>query len=211
LAEDDVMAQSAASYRQALSDHLIGSFQYRAKTTLVRVEPYAKRYRQLPLLRDGLYLPQGHGTSRGIDLFVEDHSLSQSLSLTCSYSYNDARRLYLDYTAARMPEFASRHNLRLSARYSWGKAIFSLTESLASGRHYATGTTPLYNSVDGGLTYLLHPRAILYLSCSNLLGRTNIFRYDAQGRAITASRDRFIYLGIFVSLKNTKAYEISNF
>jgi hypothetical protein len=55
------------------------------------------------------------------------------------------------------------------------------------------------------------PKVIVYTSLNNILGRTNIFGYEADGKAITANRDRFFYIGIFVSLKNNKAYDISNF
>ena len=61
------------------------------------------------------------------------------------------------------------------------------------------------------LTYLLSPKVIVYCSMSNILGRTNIFRYDANSRPVVPSNDRFLYIGIFVSLKNNKAYDISNF
>ena len=40
---------------------------------------------------------------------------------------------------------------------------------------------------------------------------SHIGSFDANGTPITASRDRFLYIGIFVSLKNNKAYDISNF
>jgi len=38
-----------------------------------------------------------------------------------------------------------------------------------------------------------------------------VFRYNPDGTAVKANRDRFFYIGIFVSLKNNKAYDISNF
>ena len=46
---------------------------------------------------------------------------------------------------------------------------------------------------------------------TDYIGRTNVYRYDAGGTPVTATRDRFFYIGIFVSLKNNKAYDISNF
>ena len=49
-------------------------------------------------------------------------------------------------------------------------------------------------------TYLLSPKVIVYASLSNIFGRTNVFRYDANGCPVVASRDRFLYIGIFVSL-----------
>ena len=222
---DDYLAQSqshlsthrgaggvqAGGFRQSTADHAILSMQYKAKNTLLRFEPYWKKYHHLPLLKDGFYQPHGYGTSRGVDVFIEDHSLFKQLSTTLSYSFNDSKRLYLDYAEARTPEYASRHNLRLTAKYAFGKAIIGLAESYASGRHFPTGTTPHYNSVDVNLTYLLSPKIIIYSSLNNIFGRTNIFRYDASGKPVVATRDRFLYIGIFVSLKNNKAYDISNF
>ena len=110
-----------------------------------------------------------------------------------------------------MPDYASRHNLRVTAKYSLGKFIIGLAESYASGRHFPAGITPHYNSLDVNLTYLLSPKVIIYSSFSNILGRTNVFRYEANGTPVIPSRDRFFYIGIFVSLKNNKAYDISNF
>ena len=210
-AEDDYLAMSRKTLKQSSADHAILSMQYQSKSTLLRIEPYWKKYHHLPLLVDGLYRPDGFGTSRGVDVFVEDHSLSKRLTTTLSYSFNDSERLYLDYTKARTPEFASRHNLRLTAKYAVGKCIFGIAESYASGRHFPVGKTPHYNSVDMNLTYLLSPKVIVYTSLNNVFGRTNIFRYDASGTPVTATRDRFLYIGIFVSLKNNKAYDISNF
>jgi hypothetical protein len=179
---------------------------------LLRIEPYVKDYRRLPLLIDQkCYQSVGHGMSRGLDVFVENHSLVKNLTTTVSYSFNDSERYYLDYTSPRMPDYASRHNLRLSAKYGLGKTIVGMTESYASGRHYPQGVTPHYNSLDVNVTWLLHPKVIVYTSINNVLGRRNIFGFRNDGTSITVTRDRFFYIGIFVSLKNNKAYDISNF
>ncbi|MBO4812496.1 MAG: TonB-dependent receptor [Prevotella sp.] len=210
-AADDYLARSQHHISQSTADHAILSMQFKSPTTLLRIEPYWKRYHHLPLLQNGIYQWQGRGNSKGVDLFVEDHSLTKQLTTTLSYSFNDSKRLYLDYTEMQTPDFASRHNLRLTAKYAIGKAIVGLSESYASGRHFPNGTTPHYNSVDANLTYLVSPKIIVYTSLNNIFGRTNIFRYDANGNDVVASRDRFFYIGIFVSLKNNKAYDISNF
>ena len=165
----------------------------------------------MPLWEKGIYQPKGYGKSKGIDIFVEEYSLFKHLTTAFSYSYNDSKRFYHEYTEERIPDYASRHNLRLTAKYSFGKAIIGLTESYASGRHFLIGKTPHYNSVDINLTYLLSPKVIIYSSLNNILDRTNIFGYNTNGRSIVPSRDRFLYIGIFVSLKNNKAYDISNF
>ena len=208
---DDYLAQSRNSLSQSIAYHAILSMQYKSQATILRIEPYWKKYHHLPLLEDGTYQPHGYGASQGVDVFVENHSLVKHLTTTFSYSFNDSKRLYLDYTEERMPDFASRHNLRLTAKYAIGNAIIGLAESYASGRHFPNGTTPHYNSVDMNLTYLLSPKVIIYSSLNNIFGRTNIFRYNAFGSPVVPSRDRFLYIGIFVSLKNNKAYDISNF
>ena len=210
-AADDYMAQSRNTLGQSTADHAILSVQYKTEKTLLRIEPYWKKYHHLPLLENGIYRPHGYGTSRGVDVFLENHSLIKHLTTTFSYSFNDSERLYLDYTDVQMPDYASRHNLRVTAKYSLGKFIIGLAESYASGRHFPAGITPHYNSLDVNLTYLLSPKVIIYSSFSNILGRTNVFRYEANGTPVVPSRDRFFYIGIFVSLKNNKAYDISNF
>ena len=210
-AEDEYIARSGNYLSQSTADHAIVSLQYSTAKTLFRIEPYYKKYRHLPLLTEGIYTSDGYGTSRGIDLFLENHSLLKNLTTTISYSFNDSERLYLDYTSLRTPNYASRHNLRLTAKYNIGKLIVGLAESYASGRKYNVGTTPDYNSLDANITYLLHPKVIVYTSLNNILGRTNVFRYQADGTPVTATRDRFFYIGIFVSLKSNKAYDISNF
>ena len=209
-AEDDYLAQGRKTLGQSTADHAVLSMQYKTRNTLLRIEPYWKEYRRLPLLEDNIYQPHGYGRSRGVDVFVENNSFKR-LSTTLSYSFNDSERLYLDYSHPHSPDYASRHNLTLTAKYAMGKCILGLSECYTSGRHFPQGKTPPYNSVDVNLTYLLSPKVIIYTSLNNVLGRTNIFRYDTAGHPVKASRDRFFYIGIFVSLKNNKAYDISNF
>ena len=210
-ADDEYIARSGEHLSQSTADHAILSLQYTSGKTLLRIEPYYKKYRHLPLLSDGTCTADGYGSSRGLDIFLENHSLVRNLTTTLSYSFNDSERLYLDYTSPRTPGYASRHNLRLTAKYAIGKLIFGLAESYASGRHYPQATTPYYNSIDANITWLAHPKVIVYTSLNNIFGRTNVFSYKADGTTVTATRDRFFYIGIFVSLKNNKAYDISNF
>ena len=209
--DDDYIARGRKQIRQSMADHLILSMQYSTDKTLLRIEPYYKRYHRLPLLAEGIYTADGYGYSRGFHVYLENASLLKNLIVTAAYSFNDSRRLYLDYAAPRTPSYASRHNLRLTAKYTIGKVILGLAETYASGRIYAAGTTPFYNSLDANVTWLLHPKVIVYASLNNLLGRTNIYRVNPDGTQVGATRDRFFYIGIFISLKNNKAYDISNF
>ena len=210
-ADDDCIVMSGKNLAQSTANHAILSMQYEIRNTLLRIEPYYKKYHNLPLIANGLYTADGYGTSKGMDVFIENHSLVKNLTSTLSYSFNDSERLYLDYTTLRTPDYTSRHNIRMTLKYNIGKTIIGLTESYASGRKYPVGTTPHYNSVDANLTWLVSPKVIVYTSLNNILGRTNVFRYNPDGTAVKANRDRFFYIGIFVSLKNNKAYDISNF
>ena len=78
-----------------------------------------------------------------------------------------------------------------------------------------------YKSLDINASILIGPKVIVYASVSNLTGRKNVFNYkypdtpDADGRYIgtpvVASRDRFVYLGVFLTISTAHAYDVSNF
>jgi hypothetical protein len=111
-----------------------------------------------------------------------------------------------------VPDFASKHNFHLTAKYSFGKVIPGITESYSSGRTFSDGRkTPYYNSLDASISWLPSERVIVYTSLSNILGRKNIYRYDNAGNAVKSQWDRFFYIAVFISLKSTKAYDVSNF
>ena len=125
--------------------------QYNSASSLLRIEPYYKRYSHLPLLHNGIYQSDGYGNSKGVDIYVENHSISSRLTTTLAYSFNDSERLYMDNTEPCTPGFASRHNLRLTAKFAIGKFIVGIADSYATGRHFANGTTPYYNSLDANI------------------------------------------------------------
>ena len=207
---DTILARGLAPSQSSLAHHYIAGLQYSFGNTLVRIESYYKRYSRLPLLRQGRYTADGYGTSRGFDLFIDDRSLMPNLYTMLSYSYNDSRRRYLDDLTEQQPHYVSHHNLRLALKYSIGIFGLGLTESFASGRKSEGRTTPYYNSLDASVTCLASKHVIVYTSLSNLLGRKNIYGYRG-GEPITNGSNRFLYIGIFVSLKSNKAYDIANF
>lgn len=146
-----------------------------------------------------------------MDFFIENKWIGNKLFTRMSYSYNDSKRLYLDYTKEQAPEYCSRHNVRISARYYiFDKLSLSLADSYASHRWSEGRKTPDYNSLDATMTWLAHKKIIVYASCSNLLGRRNVYGYN-NGTPIVNSARRSFYIGIFISLKSNKAYDISNF
>lgn len=214
---------------QSYANHAILSLQYQNEKTVLRMEGYYKRYSHL-LTYDANGL-EGKGRSKGFDFFLEDQSLVPNLTTTLAYSFNDSKRKYLQYNDYVQPQYVSKHNFHVTLKYFFApiKAIVSVSNDFASGRPYTNpqkegwmnATTKPYNSFGLNMTFLLSPSVILYASATNLFNRHNIFNYqyrsmgDGSGafarKAVQASRDRFFYITLFISLKKTHAYEISNF
>jgi hypothetical protein len=229
--QDDILALNRKYLHQEYSDHFILSLVYNKPAFVCRVEPYYKKYKKLPLLDNNIYSSSGYGHSRGIDFFLEDETCIRNLRSTIAYSYNDSKRLYLDYTELSQPQYATSHNFNVSFRYYFPpiKTYLGISNLFASGRPYhdpgksgfMNAKTSPYNSLDLNMTFLLKPNIILYTSMTNVLGRKNVFNYKFSSNSVenneyikvpvVASRDHFFYIGIFISLNNTKAYEVSNF
>ncbi|EGN57893.1 membrane protein [Hallella multisaccharivorax DSM 17128] len=210
-AVDTILARSATALPVTVADHYIATLVQQFKNTTIRLEAYTKRYHHLPTWEGQAYTADGTGWSRGFDVFIDDQSLLPNLSTMVSYSYNNARRRWLDETSECRPAFSSLHNLRLSVKYGLGRFSLGLTESFASSRIVRGRATPNYNSLNASVSYLPCRRIIIYSSLSNLLGRDNVYGYGNDGSSIRSSSKRFFYLGIFISLKSNKAYDISNF
>lgn len=228
--KDDVMAYDRFSLSQGLSRHMIASLSFKHPKIYLRIEPYYKKYSKLPLLRDGDYVSEGHGWSKGLDVYVES-TLIPHFRTTVSYSLNDNRRLYMDYPELSVPQYSTKHNFSVSEKYFIApvNTYIGVSYSYASGRPYhnpnlsgyMNSETKPYGSLDVNASILLGPRIIVYTSISNVLGRRNVYNYvysgtpDSNGHysgvPVVASRDRFVYLGIFLSISNSHAYEVSNF
>jgi len=98
-----------------------------------------------------------------------------------------------------------------------------MTYSYTSGRPYNdpnmdefnAGKTKSYQDLSVNIAYLPTPTMIVYMSCTNVLGRDNIFGYefsntpDGSGmyasRAIRQPAPRFLFLGIFITLSKDKS------
>jgi len=227
----NVVLAKSNNLSQEISDQYIASFSYDNHGISLKTEFYYKKYSNLHLWKDNEYTSNGFGDSKGFDVYFSDDKNIKNFKYSLSYSYNDSKRLYERYTETATPSFASKHNIRLNALYyiSPIKTYFGITHTFASGRTYNNpglqgfnqSKTPVYSSLDANASILLGKKVILYTSLSNLLGRENIFSYRfAQhpnnngfynNEPITASRNRFFYIGIFISLKNNSAYDVSNF
>ncbi|WP_143304649.1 TonB-dependent receptor [Chitinophaga vietnamensis] len=229
--DNTVLVANHSDLKQELATHYILGASYDFKGKLVKAEFYYKDYDHLHLLRENVYNSAGYGSSSGFDLYLSDETSIKNLKYNVSYSYNDSKRLYNNFLVASTPLFATKHNARMSVRYLFSSlnTYVGISNTFASGRPYinpninsdVNSTDKYYYSLDVNMTFLLSKKVILYTSASNITGRNNTYGYTYaaqpdkdgiyRGTPVTASRNTFFYIGLFISLKNNSAYDVSNF
>lgn len=210
------------------AEHFILSYQLVNNKRTFRAETYYKKYSSLVKYIQGnanVLNNSGDGFAKGFELFWRDNGTLRNIDYWISYSYLDTKRNYLNYPYEAIPTFASKHNLSIVAKYFLQSIHSQLgaTYSITSGRPYNDlntdkfneSKTPAYADLSFNWSYLPKPSLIIYFSCTNVLGRNNIFGYnynttsDANGvyasRAITQPAPRFLFLGIFITLSKDKS------
>lgn len=210
------------------ADHYILNYQHISDDRTFRAEAYYKRYDNLVKFVNGDATNlgnKGNGFAKGFELFWRDNKTVKNVDYWVSYSFLDSERDYLQYPSAATPSFASRHNFSFVYKHFVKdlKSQFGFTYSYTSGRPFNNpnhekfndGKTPHYSDLSFNWSYLPKPYMILYFSCTNLLGRDNIFGYEYasvpnaegayNGRPIRLSAPRFIFLGIFITLSKEKS------
>ncbi len=209
------------------AEHFIANYQFINNNRTFRVETYYKRYFDLVkyVNADPNTLENtGDGFAKGFELFWRDNRSLKNVDYWISYSYLDTERNYLDFPVSSTPNFASRHNFSAVYKHFFTrlKSQLGLTYSFSSPRTYNDpnttgfngGRTPSYQDLSANISYLPKPYIIVHLSCTNLLGRDNIFGYqysiapDQDGfyasRPITQQAKRFLFLGVFITLSKNK-------
>ncbi|MBT1709376.1 carboxypeptidase-like regulatory domain-containing protein [Fulvivirgaceae bacterium PWU5] len=211
------------------AEHYILNYQRVTGGRTFRVETYYKRYRDL-VKYTGTPSPAqinntGRGNAQGVELFWRDNETVRGVDYWVSYSFLDTRRNYLNYPESAMPAFASRHNTSLVVKYFIEslKSQVGTTWSYTSGRPYNNPNktsfnserTPYYSDLSVNWSYLPKPYLIVYFSCTNVLGRDNIFGYTysdtptADGfynsRPVRQAAPRFLFVGIFLTLSKDKS------
>ncbi|HYC83689.1 MAG TPA: TonB-dependent receptor [Chryseosolibacter sp.] len=207
--------------------HYMVNYQRINNRKTFRIEAYYKRYCDLVRYELGNKSDldnSGEGYARGFELFWRDGESVKKLDYWLSYSFLDTEREYLNFPVAAVPTFASRHNFSAVAKYFVTdlRSQLGATYSFASARPYHdpntssfnASRTPAYHDLSFNWSYLPKPYAIVYFSCTNLLGRDNIFGYEFSdklneggifnGRPVRQPAPRFIFLGIFITLSQDK-------
>lgn len=210
------------------AEHFIVNYQVINNSRTLRVEAYYKKYDGLVKFENGNInrpLSAGNGYARGVEFFWRDNKSLKNVDYWISYSFLDTERDYLAFPYAATPSFASKHNF--SAVYKHFitslKTQLGLTYSFGSGRPYYDpnsekfngSLTPYYQDVSANISYLPRNWLIVYASCTNLLGRNNVFGYDyattpdANGvyasRAVRQAAQRFMFVGVFITISKNKS------
>lgn len=209
------------------AQHYILNYQHIDNNRTFRVETYYKQYEDLIKFTTGsepLSNNTGNGYAQGVELFWRDRETFEKVDYWVSYSYLDTKREYLNYPTEVMPSFASTHNFSVVYKHfiSVLKTQFGATYSYSSPRPYnnpnedkfMNGRTPSYQDLSINISYLPTPNIIIHASCTNVLGRNNIFGYqyavtsDVNGvyasRPITQPAKNFLFLGVFITLSKDK-------
>lgn len=218
-----VLANRKIGSEQA--QHFILNYQHIENNRTFRVETYFKKYENLVKVNGQHYNNGGTGYGKGFEIFWRDNQSVRRLDYWISYSYLDTERDYLNYPYPATPVFASRHNFSVVGKYfitSW-KSQLGATYSFTSGRPYNNpntekfngSRTPYYEDVSFNWSYLPKPSLIIYFSCTNLLGRNNIFGYEYSGtpndaglynsRPVQQPATRFLFVGIFITISKEKS------
>jgi outer membrane cobalamin receptor len=211
------------------AEHYILNYQRVTGGRTFRVETYYKRYRDLVKYTSTPSPTQlnntGRGNAQGVELFWRDNETVRGVDYWVSYSFLHTRRNYLNYPKSAMPAFASRHNASLVVKYFIEplKSQVGTTYSYTSGRPYNNPNktsfnserTPYYSDLSLNWSYLPKPYLIVYFSCTNVLGRENIFGYTYSdtptgegvynSRPIRQAAPRFLFVGIFLTLSKDKS------
>ena len=212
------------------AEHFILNYQIITDRKTFRVETYYKKYDQLIKFENenSQFLTNtGNGYAKGVELFWRDSETIKNVDYWVSYSYLDTKRDYLNYPTAATPSFASKHNFSVVYKHfiSAIKSQLGFTYSYSSGRPYFnpnntsekfnSDRTPIYQDFSTNVAYLPKSNLIFYLSCTNLLGRDNIFSYqysaqpNASGeyvsRAVRQPAPRFLFVGVFITITKNKS------
>lgn len=210
------------------ADHYILNYQVITNSRTFRVETYYKKYNDLVKFRNGNsndLVNDGNGFAKGIELFWRDNRSIRNVDYWISYSFLDTERNYLGTPYAVIPSFASAHNFSVVYKHFFTKlkTQFGATYSFTGGRpyndpnmdRYNAGKTKTYQDLSVNFSYLPTSQLIIHFSCTNVLGRDNVFGYefssapDVDGvyasRPIRQPAPRFLFLGIFITLSKEKS------
>ncbi|MBF9237200.1 TonB-dependent receptor [Hymenobacter sp. BT683] len=230
-----LFAHGNPALRFERADHYLLTYQrVRADRTL-RVEGYYKDYQHLTRFdaatqyQPRAYQSTGSGYARGVDLFWRDRKTVKNLDYWVSYGLLDTRRQQRTDPGLAVPTFAARHSMSVVGKYWFGKlhTLVGATVNYTSPRlsydpSFRAIRTPSYQELSMNFSYVTSIKknlTIVHVSCSNLLGRDNVFgyRYGAtpsdqgtyQRVNVTPSAPRMLFVVLMVSINKARPADTS--
>jgi len=221
----------------ATATHYIFNYLYSKNGRTFRGELFNKNYDQLVQFSstDGFNYNElrnsGEGYARGFDLFYRDNRSIKETDFWVTYSFVDSKRNFKNFSTQVTPNYAPKHNAsvvmkrffqplnsQLGFSYSWNSGYPYHNPNEAGEMQFITKD---YNNLSFSWSYLPKPNLIIHFECSNVLGSENIFGYEYanqvnsanvfQGRPVSQMADRFIFLGVFLTLsKDNNANMLNN-
>ena len=197
------------------------AYSYVKNTGKFQLDTYYKKYRNLVAYSQKQSLNHtgnGYGYGYGADVFWKSNF--KTLEYWLTYSFNHTRKKYDDFPEAVAPAYLAAHSFNLTLKYWMSplKSMLSVCPYVSSGSpyyspvfpHVKLGVTPYHSRLDVSWSYLPKQWLVVHFGCQNVLGRKNIYGYEYseihsdRRKEITASSDRFVFLGVFITLSQTK-------
>jgi hypothetical protein len=210
------------------ASHYILNYQILNDKRTFRAEVYYKQYDDLVRFIQGNQYNTnnaGSGYAKGAELFWRDNKSLKNVDYWVSYSYLDTERDYLNFPTKATPSFASQHNFSVVYKHFFQKlkSQVGATYSYTSARpfndpneeQFNNGKTPDYHDLSFNWSYLPKSWMIVHVSCTNVLGRDNIFGYEYSNvknsdgvynsRPIRQAAPRFFFIGVFITISKDKS------
>jgi hypothetical protein len=213
------------------ADHFIFGYQRIKDRRTFRAEVYYKDYKNLVKFDASnpfdptAYTNTGEGYATGLDVFYRDSKTIKSGDFWITYSFMDARRDFRNYPTLARPGFVAAHNAAVVYKHFIPslKTQIGASYTFNSGRPYDNPNEEGFNEsvtkpwmdLSFNFAYLPKQNMIIYTSCTNLLGRDNVFGYqfadtpDVNGqfdsRTIGQPAKRFFFIGVFITLTKDRA------
>lgn len=211
--------------------HYILNYQYVDEKRTFRIEGYYKLYHNLVRTKNPVSNPyqpvfaedsKGKGYARGVDVFWRDKKTLKYTDYWISYSYIDAKRMYLYYYPEELqPTFTSNHIVNVVWKRWFPKlrSSFGFTYAYASGRPYfnpnkvdesniLSDRTHDYHNLSitaNYLTTIYKYFTVVSLTVGNVAGFDNVYTYNYSSdglrrNAIGPTSKRTIFLGVFINI-----------
>ena len=218
------------------ADHYLLTYQHVQNERTLRVEGYYKTYGHLLRFdaqnpyQPSAYQSTGTGYARGLDVFWRDRSTIKNLDYWLSYGLLDTRRQQRTDPAVLLPTFAARHNVSVVGKYWLGRlhTLLGATLAYSSPRvaydpDFRAVNLSSFQDLSLNLSYVTQIRrnlTIVHVSCSNLLGRDNVYgyRYGAaptgpagsyERVSVTPSAPRMVFVVLLISVNKARPADTS--